>query len=436
MPASAAVANGTPLWPLFQAILGSIVQVVLVSIAGYVLAILGYLDKKMQRQLNVINVNFFTPCLLFSKVAFTLSSDKFLKLWIIPLFFLLLSGISFVVAWLLGSIFRLSRPHKNFAMAAAMIMNSNSLPVALLQALAVSVPGLEWGQNDTADAIVGRALTYLLLCGTVGQFIRWSFGVHLLSNAVSPGEIEDFTRLENEIDPRTESDDGTGTPGLGHTWRNANREGPMPIFNSDEGSEREDVPIPTYSPPASFARGMLRAGATTLGSISGFMTPPLWASVMSLVVVLCQPLQNFINGYLLPVRGAIAQAGDCSIPLTLVVLGAYFYRPPNPDEAEPLRVRWQQVTLTNRLRKIFCLDRDGQEGLIRLESYAPYHGSQSEGRTIFVTILARMFVVPMLFLPLVVLGALRGSPSVFKEYAFTIDTIVQDLRVPTLARCS
>lgn len=56
-------------------------------------------------------------------------------------------------------------------MAAAMIMNSNSLPVALLQSLAVSVPGLEWGHGDTVDAIVGRALTYLLLCGTMGQFV-------------------------------------------------------------------------------------------------------------------------------------------------------------------------------------------------------------------------------------------------------------------------
>jgi len=56
-------------------------------------------------------------------------------------------------------------------MGATMIMNSNSLPVALLQALALSVPGLEWDQDDTVDSITGRALTYLLLCGTVGQLV-------------------------------------------------------------------------------------------------------------------------------------------------------------------------------------------------------------------------------------------------------------------------
>jgi hypothetical protein len=58
-------------------------------------------------------------------------------------------------------------------MAAAMIMNSNSLPVALLQSLVFSVPGLEWGQDDTIDSIVGRALTYILLSGTMGQFVSF-----------------------------------------------------------------------------------------------------------------------------------------------------------------------------------------------------------------------------------------------------------------------
>jgi auxin efflux carrier family protein len=52
-------------------------------------------------------------------------------------------------------------------------MNSNSLPVALLQSLAVSVPGLRWGEDDTKDAIIGRALTYLLLCSTIGQFVSF-----------------------------------------------------------------------------------------------------------------------------------------------------------------------------------------------------------------------------------------------------------------------
>ena len=82
------------------------------------------------QQLNAINVNFLTPCFLFSKVAFSLSPgmdvfsaranqlcyspsiDELQELWIIPLFFILLSGVSLVVAWLLGIFFRLNRPQR------------------------------------------------------------------------------------------------------------------------------------------------------------------------------------------------------------------------------------------------------------------------------------------------------------------------------------
>jgi hypothetical protein len=88
-----------------------------------------YLFLTCFQQLNALNVNFFTPCLLFSKVAFSLSAgmgmpalilptrhlsliDEFRELWIIPLFFILISGVSLVVAWILALVFRLNRPQK------------------------------------------------------------------------------------------------------------------------------------------------------------------------------------------------------------------------------------------------------------------------------------------------------------------------------------
>jgi auxin efflux carrier family protein len=82
-------------------------------------------------------------------------------------------------------------------MAAATFMNSNSLPVALLQSLAATVPELKWGEDDTKDAIIGRALTYLLLCSTIGQFVR-----HVLFHFVlreSPKEIIDSLELWRSI---------------------------------------------------------------------------------------------------------------------------------------------------------------------------------------------------------------------------------------------
>lgn len=90
------------------------------------------LDKKTQKQLNRVNVSLFTPCLLFSKVAFSLSPAKLKELWIIPILFVVVTGVSALVAYALGTVLRLRRSQRNFAMAASMFNNSNSLPIALM----------------------------------------------------------------------------------------------------------------------------------------------------------------------------------------------------------------------------------------------------------------------------------------------------------------
>jgi auxin efflux carrier family protein len=60
---------------------------------------------------------------------------------------------------------------RSFAMAASMFMNSNSLPIALMQSIVYSVGALHWGNDDTDDAMLGRALTYLVLYSTLGMIV-------------------------------------------------------------------------------------------------------------------------------------------------------------------------------------------------------------------------------------------------------------------------
>ncbi|KAG6370169.1 hypothetical protein JVT61DRAFT_12316 [Boletus reticuloceps] len=66
-------------------------------------------------------------------------------LWVIPIFFVVVSGLSAVVAHYLARTCRLKRSQVNYATAASMFMNSNSLPVAIMQSLVVTVPILKWG---------------------------------------------------------------------------------------------------------------------------------------------------------------------------------------------------------------------------------------------------------------------------------------------------
>lgn len=36
----------------------------------------------------------------------------------------------------------------------------------------LEVPGLKWGKDDHKDAMLGRALTYLVLYSTLGMMVR------------------------------------------------------------------------------------------------------------------------------------------------------------------------------------------------------------------------------------------------------------------------
>lgn len=401
--------------------------------------------------MNVINVNFFTPCLLFSKVAFFLSPAKLRELWIIPIFFLLVSGVSLVVAWFLGNLFRLRPSQRNFAMAAATFMNSNSLPVALLQSLAVTVPGLKWGEDDTKDAIIGRALTYLLLCSTIGQFLRWSYGVHLLSMA-DPEEEEEETGHISGL-----QDDATSTSEVADTRPNLrapNRRHTAPVFysfpstpflpavdlspdpqfdsisDSDSSTNDDELQVPAWTRPS--PTYLQRAGRSVRHiwkKVTNFLTPPLWASLISLAVALNQPLQHVLEVHLHPVQGAITQAGNCSIPVTLVVLGAYFHRPAEKTESVPSSAdSWRRASFASSLREIFHLKAREEGGRLHVQQ----RSGRGEGKTVFVAIFARMIVVPALFLPFMALGALWDHPPVFQDPVFILSNVLLLASPPAL----
>lgn len=143
----------------------------LVITPSRVLAHNGILDKKTQNQLNRINVTLFTPALLFGKVAFELSPEKLKELWIIPLFFIGITSISAFTAWAMSWLVGLKKSQRNFSMAASMFSNSNSLPIALMQSLVVTVPNLKWGEDDTSNSMLGRALGYLVLYSTLSMMV-------------------------------------------------------------------------------------------------------------------------------------------------------------------------------------------------------------------------------------------------------------------------
>ncbi|KAI8974848.1 membrane transport protein-domain-containing protein [Trametes punicea] len=492
--------TGTPIGPLLKTTFESILEVFLICFAGYFLARKGILDRSTQKKLNRLNVSIFTPSLLFSKVAFFLSPAKLRELWIIPIVFVVTTVASMLVAYVLSVVARLRKSQRAFAIAASMFMNSNSLPIALMQSLVVTVPGLKWGDDDNDDAMVGRALTYLVLYSTLGMVVRWSYGVRLLSQAdpepvqseaedageasplLTPEEVafppsaEEERILRHEtssssiasqdsqaksrtgINPRVSVEEVDGrkffysfpnTPASrGIDLPGASASGTTTEYEDNDMEEDGDFQLPparrvTTEPTSSRWQSRMRRLRRKFGRVwrtfREFMTVPLWAALASLIVACIQPLQHALDEHLPPVKGAIASAGNCSIPITLVVLGAYFYTPPDDSQKkralpehneQPLRTG-SCASLLDNVREMFSSKRRSERELA-LGTSAKKQTRPGETKTVIVAILSRMIITPLLLLPLMVLSTKFDLQEVFDDPVFVVSNVLLIASPPAL----
>ncbi|KAM0433072.1 hypothetical protein ACHAQK_009435 [Fusarium lateritium] len=163
---------------VFEAVL----EVVCVSLPGYIVARLGHFDAEKQKFLANLNVMLFTPCLIFTKLASQLNAEKLSDLAIIPIIFVVQTFVSWVVSYIVAKMFRFNRRASNFVTAMGVFGNSNSLPISLVLSLSQTLKGLHWDKipGDNDDEVGARGILYLLIFQQLGQLVRWSWGYHVL----------------------------------------------------------------------------------------------------------------------------------------------------------------------------------------------------------------------------------------------------------------
>ncbi|KAK4934764.1 hypothetical protein LTR66_015545, partial [Elasticomyces elasticus] len=190
---------------VFQAVL----EVVIVSAPGYVVARMGILDSKGQKMMADLNIRIFTPCLIFSKLAGQLDADRLQDLVIIPLIFIAQTLVSYLCALATSKVFGFEKRPRNFVIAMGVFGNSNSLPISLVFSLSKTLKGLHWdkipGDNDAE--VAARGILYLLIFQQLGQMLRWTWGYSvLLAPPQPPFEAEDSDDEQLSIHEADESD--------------------------------------------------------------------------------------------------------------------------------------------------------------------------------------------------------------------------------------
>ncbi|EER26882.1 hypothetical protein D8B26_005566 [Coccidioides posadasii str. Silveira] len=163
---------------VFEAVL----EVVCVSLPGYIVARMGMFDANAQKFVANLNVMLFTPCLIFTKLASQLTAGKLADLAIIPLIFITQTAVSWISSKLISRVFRFRKRQSNFVTAMGVFGNSNSLPISLIMSLSKTIKGLHWDRipNDNDSEVAARGILYLLIFQQLGQLLRWSWGYRVL----------------------------------------------------------------------------------------------------------------------------------------------------------------------------------------------------------------------------------------------------------------
>lgn len=157
-------------------------EVVCVSLPGYIVARQGMFDADKQKFVANLNVALFTPCLIFTKLASQLTAEKLVDLAVIPVIFIAQTLVSYLVSIAVSKAFGFGKRPANFVTAMGVFGNSNSLPISLVISLSQTLKGLHWDQipGDNDDEVAARGILYLLIFQQLGQLVRWSWGYHVL----------------------------------------------------------------------------------------------------------------------------------------------------------------------------------------------------------------------------------------------------------------
>ncbi|KAJ4291979.1 hypothetical protein N0V90_009877 [Kalmusia sp. IMI 367209] len=186
----------------------AVMEVVCVSLPGYIVARMGQFDADAQKFVANLNTQLFTPCLIFTKLASQLSADKLVELGVIPFIFIVQLIVSYLAALIISRIYKFSKRGRNFVVAMAVFGNSNSLPISLVISLSKTLSGLHWrrvpGDND--NEVAARGILYLLIFQQLGQLVRWTWGFNVLLAPADAYKDEDDGR--NSIMESGECSDG------------------------------------------------------------------------------------------------------------------------------------------------------------------------------------------------------------------------------------
>ncbi|EEH09674.1 auxin efflux carrier superfamily [Histoplasma capsulatum G186AR] len=364
-----------PLPRLVILVLSAVLEIVCVSLPGYILARMGRFDAEAQKFVANLNVALFTPCLVFTKLASQLTAGKLTDLAIIPCIFAVQTAVSYLCASVVSRLFRFNKPQSNFV-------------VAMGEEIAAARIRSSEPYTDEPDNATTPEYSQTLIDTTDSDNVEHA----------APSASSSQFSTHQMPEPQPQLEEQLPTPPswryplhkLGYHVKFTSRTLATALHTRSKALFHR-LPLPVQKLICTISHNLARF----LCGLWSFMNPPLWAMLAAIIVASIPSLQlvffnpsTFINN---SVTRAIQQSGNVAVPLILVVLGANLARNTLPDPTT--------TTIT-------CS--------------APDLYQREERNLIVASLLARMLLPTLIMGPLLALAAKFVSVSILDDPIFVV----------------
>ncbi|XP_004509460.1 protein PIN-LIKES 7-like [Cicer arietinum] len=310
-------------WDELEVASAPIIQVLLISAVGAYMATEycnNILSPDFRKSLNKIVFTAFTPSLIFSSFAKSVSLEDMISWWFMPVNI----GLGFLIGGFLGWIIvKLLKPNmkvEGLIIASCSSGNMGNLPIVIIPAIC-NQKGAPFG---THDACRTRALSYSFFSLAIGGVYIWTFTYQLIrqsSMRYKAFEADEILKIANiGLDTNAQTQLLKGNDNVGDT----------------ENQILVDQGISNVSHSKSFMHRMMESSSQILEEV---VSPPIIATFLGFIFGGVKWLRNLLIGQDAPlkvIQDSIQLLGEGTIPCITILLGGNLTQGMQSSSIQPL----------------------------------------------------------------------------------------------------
>ncbi|KAH9662271.1 protein PIN-LIKES 7 [Citrus sinensis] len=305
-------------WTLFEVASMPIVQVLLISVLGALMATQYWnlLTADARRSLNKMVFTVFTPSLMFASLAKTVTLEEIISWWFMPVNVAMTFLIGGILGWIVVKLLR-PKPHlEGLVIATCASGNLGNLLLIIVPAICHE-QGSPFGNRDVCSSV---GLSYASFSMALGGFFIWSYSYQLikqssvrykaLAQAAEPEEVPKEVNKDFDANAQTQLLRGT-------------------TDDQEDASHLQTRKESFWKRSLEFLHQLLEE----------LLAPPTLAAIVGFIFGAVVWLRNLIIGDSAPLRviqDSIEILGDGTIPCITLILGGNLIQGLRSSTLKPL----------------------------------------------------------------------------------------------------